>query len=218
MNEFVRGIAFICEGQTERVFYYSMLEHYLSKHDDYKIIKELDKTTNEFQYILENDTQAILVKMFTVGTIIAHTQAPANWFKGSCKLQYKKMDWVVFLCYDTDTHNRDVSQFQEGDWKELKKTIMKNRRTSIIDLAAAADIEDVMLLDMDGVCSFLGIIYCPTPPGRKGKSIMKKIFRDNNSCYHEGERAKLLIDHLDKDAIISKSPIPFEEIEKVCFK
>jgi len=30
MNEFVRGVAFICEGQTERVFYHSILEHYLS--------------------------------------------------------------------------------------------------------------------------------------------------------------------------------------------
>jgi len=159
----------------------------------------------------------VLVKTYTVGTIIAHTQAPANWFKNSCKLQHKHIDWTVFLCYDTDSHNNDISQFYEGDWKELRKSLYKNRRTSIIDLAASADIEDIMLLDIEGVCSFLGIIQCPIPPGRKGKSKMKKIFRDNGSCYHEGEKAKLLIEHLNKDTIISKSSIPFSIIDDICF-
>jgi len=218
MSEFARGVAFICEGQTERVFYHSMLEYYLSKHRDYRVIKELDRNLCEYQLVLENDLQSVLVKTFTVGTIIANTQAPANWFKNSCKQQHKQIDWTVFLCYDTDSHNKDVSQFQEGDWKELKKSIKKNKQTSIIDLAASADIEDIILLDMEGVCSFLGIILCPIPVGRKGKSKLKKIFRDNGSCYHEGERAKPLIDHLDKEIIISKSGIPFKMIDEVCFR
>jgi len=195
-----------------------MLEYYLSKHKDYRVVKELDRSTNEFQLVLMNDSQAVLIKTFTVGTVIAHTQASVNWFKNNCKLQHKQLDWTVFLCYDTDSHNRDVSQFQEGDWKELKKSIKKNKRTSIIDLAASADIEDIILLDIGSVCSFLGIILCPIPLGRKGKSKLKKIFRDNGSCYHEGEKAKPLIDHLDKEIIINKSVIPFNMIDDVCFK
>jgi len=218
MTEIVRGVAFICEGQTERVFYHSMLEYYLSKHGDYRVTKELDRYSNEFHLVLDNDFQAVLVKTYTVGTIIAHTQASANWFKNSCKHQHKQIDWTVFLCYDTDSHNNDISQFQEGDWKELKKSIKKNKRTTIIDMAASADIEDIILLDMEGVCSFLGIISCPIPLGRKGKSKLKKIFRDNGSCYHEGEKAKPLIDHLDKEVIISKSVIPFNLIDEVCFQ
>jgi len=61
MSEFIRGIAFICEGQTERAFYHSILEHYLSKHVDYRIIREFDQSTNEYQLILTNESRAVLV-------------------------------------------------------------------------------------------------------------------------------------------------------------
>jgi hypothetical protein len=194
-----------------------MLEHYLTKHNEYYLEEEFDSKTNEYQLVLRKNQQSILIKTFTVGTIIAHTHAPVSWFKNNCKQQHKQIDWNVFLCYDTDSHNRDISQFYEGDWKELRRMINKNSRTKIIDLAASADIEDIMLLDMEGICSFLGILLYPIPSGNKGKSKLKKIFRDNGLCYHEGERAKFLIDHLNKDTIIGKSLIPFSKIEDVCF-
>jgi hypothetical protein len=217
MSDYVRGVAFIFEGSTERCFYYSMLEHYLSKHGDYTVTKKFDRNANEYFFVLSNNERAVIVRGFTVGTVISHTLAPANWFKNVCKQQHKQIDWTAFLCYDTETHNRDVSQFFEGDWKELRKSISKNKRTTIIDLAASADIEDIMLLDMGGVCGYLGIPQCPIPAGRKGKSKIKRIFRDVGSCYHEGDRAKPLIDHLNKDIIISKSTIPFDLIDTVCF-
>jgi hypothetical protein len=218
MNRIDRGIAFIFEGQTESVFYYSILEHYLSKHNEYKIFKEQVGDLIEYQFVLSNGIESVVIKTYTVGTIIAHTQASAIWFRSNCHQRYKQIEWTVFLCYDTDSHNRDVSQFQEGDWKELKKTLKRNARTSIIDLAASADIEDIMLIDLDGVCGFLGIPKCSLPSGRKGKSKMKRLFRINGSCYHEGERAKSLIDYLNKDVIIKESTIPFKKIEEVCFK
>ena len=88
MTKFTRGIAFICEGQTERVFYHSMLDHYLSKHSEYCLEEELDSKTNEYQLVIKKDQQAILIKTFTVGTIITHTHAPVSWFKNNCKQQY----------------------------------------------------------------------------------------------------------------------------------
>jgi hypothetical protein len=218
MSDFIRGVAFIFEGQTERVFYNSMLQYFVAKNEGFQIIKEMDQPTNDYRYIISNDNQSVIVRMYTVGTIISHTSAAARWFKANCKQVHKGISWTVFLCYDTDSHNSDASQFQEGDWKDLRKTILKNKRTEIIDLAAQADIEDIMLLDIDGVCDFLGIPTCQTPPARKGKAKMKKLFRDNKSFYHEGERAGYLIDHLDKGVIISKTSIPLYSIEEACFK
>ena len=217
MSSYVKGVAFICEGQTERVFYQSMLEYYLSMHKDYGMFKEQDGSTKDYQLVLTNDRQSIVIKVYTVGTIIAHTQAAANWFKNNCRERYNQIDWTVFLCYDTESHERDVSQFQECDWKELRKSILRSKRTSIVDLAASADIEDMMLLDLNGVCAYLGIPICPMPPGRKGKAKMKRIFRENGSCYHEGERAKPLIDALDKGIIISRSTISLGLIDEICF-
>ena len=218
MSSFDRGVAFIFEGTTERVFYQSILEHYVSKHDGFTLTKEADSSNNDYRQILSNGNLNIIIKTFTVGTIIASTQVSANWFRNSCRQRYNQIDWTVFLCYDTDAHNKDISQFKEGDWKHLKNNIRRNKRTHIIDLAASADIEDIMLYDLAGICKFLGISLCSMPSGRKGKSKIKKIFRENGSTYHEGERAKALIDPLEKDIIIRDSSVPFHEIDNIFFK
>ena len=46
---------------------------------------------------------------------------------------------------------------------------------------------------------------------------MNEIYSAGVAFVFEGERARSLIEHLDMDTIISKSSIPFEEIEKHCF-
>ena len=164
---------------------------------------------------MSNGTKSIVVKFHVAGGIItSDTLRAANWFKNACHNSYNKISWTVFLCYDTESHNYDVTQFHEGDWEALRKDIANNKDTLIIDLAASADIEDIMLLDVDGVCRFLEIPTCEIPSGKKGKSKMKRLFIQSGKTYHEGERAKSLIDALDKNVIINKSTIPFSKIEK----
>ena len=121
----------------------------------------------------------------------------------------------MFLCYDTDNYTPNISKFYEDDWKELRKTISKRKSCSIIDLAAQADIEDIMLVDADGVFRFLDMSPIEIPSGSKGKSKMKKIFRAKGpgNAYHEGVRAEALINALDFDKIISNSPSPNRLIE-----
>lgn len=88
---------------------------------------------------------------------------------------------------------------------------------SITDLAAEADIEDVMLCDFLGVVSFLGLPpNVGIPRGGKGKAKMKKLFRmvALNNAYHEGNRARPLIKSLDMNVIKSSSPVPLEAIDK----
>jgi len=218
VSNFGRGIAFIFEGQTEEEFYFSMLRYFVTKNHGYELYKESDTETNEYRYIITSDSNSVIVKTYTVGTILSSVRTSANWFKNNCYKQYKKINWTVFLCYDTESYSYDISQFNSDDWKDFRKTIADNRRTTIVDMASVADIEDTMLLDMDGVCKYLGIPDCAIPGGSKGKIKMKKLFRDNGQTYHEGERARYLIDSLDKGAIISKSPIPFLRIEEACFK
>ena len=71
---------------------------------------------------------------------------------------------------------------------------------------AKADIEDVMLCDLPGVLSFLGLPpETEMPPGNKGKTKLKKLYRKvaPNKAYHSGECAKDLISHLDMAEIWS---------------
>ena len=86
----------------------------------------------------------------------------------------------------------------------------------VVDLAAEADIGDVMPCDLPGVPSFLGLPpEAEMPPGNKGKTKLKKLYRKvaPNKAYHSGERAKDLISHLDMAEIRASAPVPLGEID-----
>ncbi len=219
MSSFAAGVAFIYEGQTEKAFYSSIIEHYLHKHYGYSIEKQEETDPEDFRYTISNKERSIVLKEHIAGHGVAQaSHIPANWFRNNCYRRYGEIAWTVFLCYDTESHTYDITQFYEGDWAELRKSIEENDNTILIDLASSADIEDTMLLDFEGVCRFLGIAHGVLPSGRKGKVKMKRLFRSVSQTYHEGERAKPLIASLDKSVIIGKSAIPFYHIEQVCFK
>ena len=87
----------------------------------------------------------------------------------------------------------------------------------VVDLAAKAGIEDVMLRDLPGVLSFLGLPpETEMPPGNKGKAKLKKLYRKvaPNKAYHSGERAKDLISHLDMAEIRASAPVPLGKIDR----
>ena len=87
----------------------------------------------------------------------------------------------------------------------------------VVDLAVKADIEDMMLCDLPGVLSFLGLPpETEMPPGNKGKTKLKKLYRKvaPNKAYHSGERAEGLISYLDMAKIRASAPVPLEEIDR----
>ena len=217
-DEFSKGVALIFEGDTEKVFYLALLQYFCSKHPGSSISKHTDQTTGEVFYSLDNGTDNILIKTNIVGTISQVTNSGA-WFSSRCHSAYKNLEWTVVLCYDTDEYLSSYSKFQEGDWKDLRKSLKRSKAKTIIDMASNADIEDTMLLDINGVFSYLEMPVSSIPSGSKGKRKMKKLFRLKGPgvAYHEGERAKGLIDALDFRIIMSKSKIPFAELERVCF-
>ncbi|MDO4515916.1 MAG: hypothetical protein Q4C76_02110 [Bacillota bacterium] len=196
------------------------LHHYTAaaKHDGVTFEKNTDSASGEIFYTLGTPEKKVLIMFNVVGTISQITNS-SNWFEKRCYGRFKNLEWVVFLCYDTDNYTPNISKFYEGDWKELCKTISKHRSCSIIDLAAQADIEDIMLLDEDNIFKFLEMPPIPIPAGSKGKMKMKKLFRakGRGCAYHEGNRAEPLINALDFDKIISSSPVPLSQIELKCF-
>lgn len=215
---FEKGIAFILEGDTEKVFYTTLLSHLCTKHSGVTFVKNTDSASGEIFYTLGTSEKKVLIMFNIVGTISQITNS-GNWFEKRCYGRFKNLEWVVFLCYDTDNYTPNISKFYEDDWKELRKTISKHKSCSIIDLAAQADIEDIMLLDKDSIFNFLEMAPIPIPAGSKGKMKMKKLFRAKGRgyAYHEGNRAEPLIKALDLDKIISSSPVPLSQIEIKCF-
>ena len=211
-SEACRGLAFILEGTTEKVFYLEYLSQ-LCTAKGLVLRKDLD--TQEDRYAITSANDEKVVMMASVNSVSQMTNS-ATWFDRACVGENLEIAWTVFLCYDTDEYNSDITKFHEGDWAMLRESISPAAR-KVVDLAAEADIEDVMLCDLPGVLSFLGLPpETEVPPGHKGKTKLKKLYRKvaPNKAYHSGERARDLISHLDMAEIRSSAPVPLGEIDR----
>ena len=92
-----------------------------------------------------------------------------------------------------------------------------SQATQIFDIAASADIEDIMLVDLPNILKYLGLDEVASLPGRKGKAKMKNLYRSVGATYHEGSRAKSLIDSLDMQYLLDNAPVPLYKIEEEIF-
>lgn len=210
------GIAFIVEGATEKVFYEEYIRAACKKREQVQI-SDLEDCDGPC-YAIGNGRKSILVKFDCTDSITQMTNS-ATWFDRACHGLYPGIPWHVFLAYDTDAYNNPITPFHEGDWGRLRLEIISNA-AEIVDLAARADIEDVMLCDKGGVLAFLGLPESTEiPSGAKGKTKMKRLFRvvAINNAYHEGGRARPLIQSLCMDRIANLAPVPLKEIDRVLF-
>lgn len=65
-------------------------------------------------------------------------------------------------------------------------------------------IEDIFLLDMQGICRYLNISPIKNITGINGVEKMKKIFLKGNRIYQKGYKCEGFIKHLDIDYILKK--------------
>lgn len=136
------GIAFIMEGATEKEFYVTLLNYLCTKHHA-KLERILIPLQSEVIYRLEKAENEEYIIKFNVVNSVTQLPRAGNWFRSQCIDKYNQMDWHVFLCYDKDEYKEDISKFYEGDWTSLRKKLKKAK--TVVDIAASADIEDIML-------------------------------------------------------------------------
>lgn len=213
---FDRGFAFILEGDTEKEFYLSLL-YFLSKKYSAVLERQKDEENPDIIYTITRGTSISLVKFHVANSVNQVPLSGGNWFNAQCVEYYEKHPWVVFLCYDTDSYKEEITKFYEDDWATLRSKLKKAAK--VVDVAAAADIEDIMLQDLDSICNYLNCdIKKVLLNGSKGKKKMKKLFRENDKYYHEGSRARTLIDSLNMQKLIDNDSIPLKDIEDLIFK
>ena len=225
-NKYNKGIAFIAEGDTECQFYDALLKHYCKKHQDCSLSEEQDPANFETYYTLTGPFGIKIIRMNSVGTI-TQMHNSASWFNNICALKGDRYPWTVFLCYDTDEYNANITKFYQDDWQTFRARIAKRRAKRIIDLAADADIEDLMLLDLHGISRYMerktDLTQDDIPKGRKGSARLKQLFIQQRALgetkmyYHKGDRARALIDCLDMDVICAGNLLQLDMIERECF-
>lgn len=211
-----RGLAFIVEGDTEKVFYHEYLADLCARFG-YTLKK--DEASQEDLYVINMGNDNALV-MFWSSNSVSNIANGSIWFKRACVEAYSETQWTVFLCYDTDEYNAPITKFHEGDWADLRRNAAEDA-TDIVDMAAEADIEDIILCDLESVLEFLDLPKdTQVPLGGKGKAKLKKLHRmvASNRTYHFGSRARPLIRSLDMARLRSYAPVPLEKIDKALGK
>lgn len=216
MDDFDAGIAFIVEGHTERVFYSEYMRH-LSESMRFEI-EEVGSVDTE-DYAIASHGRRVHLRINNVGSVSQIANAGV-WFRRSCVAR-EDIPWYVFLAYDTDSHSCPISKFHEGDWARLREDL--SAAHDVVDLAAEADIEDVMLCDPRSVLAYLGLPEATDiPKGGKGKSRMKRLYKSRCQFepYQAGSRARGMIRALDFDHLEREAPIGLRRIREVlleCF-
>lgn len=226
-NDFSKGIAFILEADTEYQFYDALIKHYCKKHPECQLDEKTDTANFERYYTLSGPFGKRIIRMNSVGTI-SQIHNSASWFNSVCLEKGQTFPWTVFLCYDTDAYHADITKFYQDDWKEFRNKLSKRRVKKVVDLAASADMEDVMLQDLHGISVFMerssDLRPEDLPTGKKGAARMKRLFicqrqqGYTSKVYHKGERARALINCLDLDLIAASRILPLSEVEEECFQ
>jgi hypothetical protein len=218
-DKYTSGVAFVFEGETEEIFYLTLIKYFCDGHPGFEFTKCSTPTGDEVYYEVLGRDRYILIKTDMVGTISQITNSGV-WYENRCHKEHPSLAWTVFLCYDTDDYKPDITKFQEGDWRALRMLMKRRKAARIIDLATNADIEDLFLLDAPGIFRFMNKPSRTIPSGCKGKRKMRKLFRSfgQGIAYHSGERARCLIEALDMQVIIDHASIPLSEINKILFE
>lgn len=205
---YIRGLAFVVEGATERVFYHEYLRWCCNHMPGSTMVQLPNK-----DYVIRTDDGDVLVKFNVKGSVGSVPNA-LSWVRSTCIST--KMPWTVVLCYDTDG---DVSlNLDTRAWKRFRSDLA-NLKLPVIDLAADADIEDVMLVDIQGVRHFLGLSDNVEPRGRKGKTKLRSLYKavDVTRPYKAGERARDLICSLSFEATEEGAPMNIRALRQVVF-
>lgn len=223
-QDFEQGFAFIMEGDTEYQFYTALFLHFAENHLECTVEEHRDLDTFEKFYIVSGPFGKRIVRFNAVGTI-TQIHNSVSWFISRTSLIRRSVPWTIFLCYDTDNYNADVTKFHKDDWKVFRERLSIRCVKQIYDLAASADIEDVFLTDLHGISVFLQLeqelTRADIPTGRKGAAKLKQLLiqlrrQDRTTVYyHKGERAANLIACLNLDNIVQSGILPLNLIEKI---
>ena len=205
---YVKGLAFVVEGPTERVFYHEYLQWCCRK----KPGTSIEQLPNK-DFAIRTKDGDVLIRFNVKGSVSSVPNA-MNWVRSTCLAS--DMPWTVVLCYDTDG---DASlNLDTRAWRRFRQDLAK-MKLPVIDLAADADIEDVMLVDIEGVRRFLGLNSDIEPHGRKGKAKLKSLYKavDVTQPYKSGERARNLISNLSFDVIEERAPMDIKTLRQAVF-
>ena len=110
---------------------------------------------------------------------------------------------TVCCSYDTDVF--EVKQPQIVDWTKLNRSVKRMGVEEFIHVKVRSSIEDWILDDLQGICSFLRLKQVPSSlKGMNGYQRMLDLYKRARRTYKKGYETNELIKALDMSAIRNK--------------
>lgn len=120
---------------------------------------------------------------------------------------------AVFCSYDTDVfESRGLAIV---NWAKVKKDILNLGIKSFYMIEVRHEIEDWLLDDLSGLCSYLHLNNIPSIHGNTGYEKMQSLFKKANKVYFKGLSVKKFIESIDMGVIRSKHVKELEVLEEM---
>lgn len=184
-------VVIFTEGETEEEFYNCLLEKIKKKNNIQRF--KIDK-----------------IEKRCLKGIAKFDKKLLNIYKNDLKIKYSGYDIIVFLCYDTDVFH--ITQNPPVDWTYVDKELYKLGAAKVYHLRAEKCIEDLFLLDIQGIINFLKIKKPRKIIGNNGVEKLEYLFDKGNRLYQKGFSTKGFIQFLDISLILEKEYQMFEPL------
>lgn len=181
------------EGETENEFYNALLE-------EIKKVNKIDKFSADK-----------IVKQCLKG-IAKFDKKLLKKFEYDIKTKYKGYELIVYLCYDTDVF--DFNAKPPVRWEEVDLKLKLLGAKNVYHIKAEKCIEDILLIDILGICKYLNIPLVKRVNGQNGVEKMKNLFMRGNRIYQKGFSCEGFINSLDISLILRCKQEMFEPLIK----
>lgn len=126
----------------------------------------------------------------------------------------KGMEVQAVCCsYDTDVF--EYAERPVVDWSRVEAEVRRLGIREFCQVKVEQMMEDWLLDDMKGVCSFLKLKKAPVPKGKNGYERMQNLFKAANNVYVKGLSAGALIAALDMAVIRGKRSSALQQLETI---
>ena len=187
--------------------------------------KQNETKLTQIVIFVEGDTDEVLFK-----TLIEHYRAISKTELRPCKIcnlkgvtryssklvaklqnEYlpearKKGYQIQTICCSYDTDVFEVRNPLIVNWDTLRKTVKRMGIQEFLQLGIRSSIEDWLLCDMQGICSYLGLTNIPKSlKGNDGNAKLNDLYSKARRIYQKGYQVKELVASLDMSVIRKKN-------------
>lgn len=192
-NKAQRIVIFV-EGDTDEVFFKAMLEYYKSI----------------------SQTELVPCEVFNLKGVTRYASKLLAKLKNEILPDAKSKNiniQTVFCSYDTDVF--EVRNPLMVNWDSIRKSVKKMGIENFIRIGVSSSIEDWILDDIEGICSYLNLKQIPKSlKGADGNAKLCDLYAKARRTYSKGYATREMIKTLNLSKIRSKRLAVLKELEE----